>query len=127
MVTSTMCNIKHTIMWSEVKMHNVLESSHVKMLFSCPRYGEDERKEEQPKLTGCQLLVATFRHMKKPYQLLLIPITFWSGIEQGFFSADYTAVGGIFIRQSSSHDEEFYITPALHHSSLLILALSRAL
>ena len=25
-------------------------------------------------------------------QLLVIPITFWSGIEQGFFGADFTAV-----------------------------------
>ena len=36
--------------------------------------------------------VATFRHMRKKEQLLVIPITFWSGIEQGFFGADFTAV-----------------------------------
>ena len=29
--------------------------------------------------------------MKKPYQLLIIPLTIWSGVEQGFFGADYTA------------------------------------
>ena len=40
-----------------------------------------------------QLLGATFSHMKKPYQLLIIPLTFWSGVEQGFFGADFTAVG----------------------------------
>ena len=39
-----------------------------------------------------QLLGATFSHMKKPYQLLIIPLTFWSGVEQGFFGADFTAV-----------------------------------
>ena len=39
-----------------------------------------------------QLLVATFRHMKNKNQLLVIPITIWSGIEQGFFGADFTAV-----------------------------------
>ena len=33
-----------------------------------------------------------FRHMRKPKQLLMIPLTFWSGIEQGFFGADFTAV-----------------------------------
>jgi hypothetical protein len=32
------------------------------------------------------------RHMKDPSQLLVIPLTFWSGIEQGFFGADFTAV-----------------------------------
>ena len=34
-----------------------------------------------------------FRHMKDPNQLLIIPITFWVGVEQGYFGADYTAVG----------------------------------
>ena len=51
----------------------------------------DERKERTAS-TGLQLLVATFRHMKKKEQILVIPITFWSGIEQGFFGADFTAV-----------------------------------
>ena len=37
------------------------------------------------------LLIATFVHMKKPYQLLVIPLTIWSGLEQGFFLSDYTA------------------------------------
>jgi hypothetical protein len=30
--------------------------------------------------------------MKNRNQLLLIPITIWSGLEQGFFGADFTAV-----------------------------------
>jgi len=55
------------------------------------RFGEDERKEGKQKLTGKQLLVATFRHMKKKNQILIIPLTFWSGVEQGFFGADFTA------------------------------------
>ena len=25
-------------------------------------------------------------------QLLIVPLTFWSGLEQGFFGADFTAV-----------------------------------
>lgn len=37
------------------------------------------------------LLIATFKHMKKPYQLLIIPLTIWSGVEQGFFFSDFTA------------------------------------
>merc|ERR1719435_607360 len=55
------------------------------------RFGEDERQEGKPTLTGKELLVATFRHMKKKKQILIIPLTFWSGIEQGFFGADFTA------------------------------------
>ena len=57
------------------------------------RYGELEREDEKEKRSGMQLLGATFSHMKKPYQLLIIPLTFWSGVEQGFFGADFTAVG----------------------------------
>ncbi|XP_045611694.1 UNC93-like protein [Procambarus clarkii] len=41
--------------------------------------------------TGVQLLVATFNHMRHPYQLLVIPLTIWSGVEQAFLGADYTA------------------------------------
>ena len=56
------------------------------------RFGEDERSEDGEQLSGIQLLVATFRHLKNKNQLLVIPITIWSGIEQGFFGADFTAV-----------------------------------
>jgi len=55
------------------------------------RFGEDERQEGKASLTGKDLLIATFRHMKKKKQILIIPLTFWSGIEQGFFGADFTA------------------------------------
>jgi len=55
------------------------------------RFGEDDRQQGKSSLTGKDLLVATFRHMKKKKQILVIPLTFWSGIEQGFFGADFTA------------------------------------
>jgi len=55
------------------------------------RFGEDERNSEREELTGVQLLVATFRHMRHRNQILVIPITIWSGIEQGFFNAAFTA------------------------------------
>ena len=59
------------------------------------RYGENDRTgsdgQKKEKATGIQLLVATFKHMKKPYQILVIPLTIWSGFEQGFFASDYTA------------------------------------
>ena len=69
--------------------------NHIKLLLKMTinfRFGEDERNEGKEKLSGKQLLVATFRHMKKKNQILIIPLTFWSGIEQGFFGADFTAV-----------------------------------
>ena len=56
------------------------------------RFGEDERNEEREELTGVQLLMATFRHLKNKNQILVVPITIWSGLEQGFFNADFTAV-----------------------------------
>ena len=56
------------------------------------RFGEEEREEAKAALSGKQLLVATFRHMRDKKQLMVIPLTFWSGIEQGFFGADFTAV-----------------------------------
>jgi predicted MFS family arabinose efflux permease len=65
------------------------------MSLSSSRYGESDRtdssgtrKEDKSNLT---LLVATFQHMTKPYQMLIIPLTIWSGVEQGFFLSDYTA------------------------------------
>ena len=49
-------------------------------------------QDEGKVLSGFQLLIATFRHLKNPFQILLIPLTMWSGFEQGFFGADFTAV-----------------------------------
>ena len=67
-------------------------SIKMSILYPFFRYGESDRGSDKEKQGGWQLLVATFKHMKKPYQLLIIPLTFWSGVEQGFFGADYTAV-----------------------------------
>ena len=74
------------------------------------RFVENEG-EEVGKKSGGELLVATFRHMKKREQLLIIPITFWSGIEQGFFGADFTAVRAIY-------DSDLLMTPALIYHML---------
>ncbi|CAG7836393.1 unnamed protein product [Allacma fusca] len=51
------------------------------------RYGEKKR-EGSP----VELILATAKQMKHPYQILLIPLTIWSGMEQGFWGADFTAV-----------------------------------
>ena len=37
-------------------------------------------------------LASTFKHLKYPYQLLLIPFTLWSGLEQTYISAQFTKV-----------------------------------
>lgn len=55
------------------------------------RYGEMRRGSlSAQELGGLQLLSATFRQMKKPYQQLLIPITIFIGMEQAFIGADFT-------------------------------------
>jgi len=54
------------------------------------RYGEKERSGQASQLNGLHLFLATGKHMLKPYQVLLIPLTIWSGLEQGFFASDYT-------------------------------------
>ena len=58
------------------------------------RFKENGREQEINKreLSSLQLVAATYNQMKKKKQLLIIPLTFWSGIEQGFFGADFTAV-----------------------------------
>ncbi len=48
--------------------------------------------DQDGELTGPNLLVATFKHMLNPYQLLIIPLTIWIGFEQAFIGADFTAV-----------------------------------
>ena len=42
--------------------------------------------------TGLNLCAATLRHMRDPRQVMLIPLTVFSGLEQAFFSSDFTAV-----------------------------------
>ncbi len=62
-----------------------------KIIIFLYRFEISDDDEKEP-LTGFGLLIATFRHLKNPFQILLIPLTMWSGFEQGFFGADFTAV-----------------------------------
>ncbi len=55
------------------------------------------RKKTSWKLSVMMIIQNYFRHMKNRDQLLIIPLTIWSGIEQGFFGADFTAVGFIYL------------------------------
>ncbi|XP_066987251.1 LOW QUALITY PROTEIN: protein unc-93 homolog A-like [Macrobrachium rosenbergii] len=67
-----------------------LASALVIAIFLDPlsRFTSDSSEESESSL---KLLVATFNHMRHPYQLLIIPLTIWSGIEQAFLSTDFTA------------------------------------
>lgn len=51
-----------------------------------------KRKEDSDKLQASLLsrLVATFKHLRKLNQILLVPITIYSGIEQAFFLSEFT-------------------------------------
>lgn len=55
------------------------------------RYGESHRQGSHSGKTGVKLLLATFQHMKNPYQILIIPLTLWSGFEQAFLAAEFTS------------------------------------
>ncbi|CAL4185761.1 unnamed protein product, partial [Meganyctiphanes norvegica] len=41
--------------------------------------------------SGLNLLFATFQNWRHPYQLLIIPLTVFSGLEQGFLTADFNS------------------------------------
>ncbi|XP_013379207.1 protein unc-93 homolog A-like [Lingula anatina] len=47
-------------------------------------------KSQPKKRFSSALFVATFKHMRKPKQLLLIPITVYCSMQMGFFSSDFT-------------------------------------
>ncbi|XP_077203679.1 protein unc-93 homolog A [Paroedura picta] len=49
---------------------------------------EENKKEENPSF--CSTFLATLRHLKDVRQCLLIPLTMYSGFEQGFLAGDYT-------------------------------------
>ena len=59
---------------------------------SSKKSNEDETRRESLPKTNQLLITATVRQMANRDQLLLIPITLWCGVEQGFFGADFTAV-----------------------------------
>ena len=56
------------------------------------RFGESARQGSSTGKAGVELILATFEHMKNHYQLLIIPLTLWSGFEQAFLTAEFTAV-----------------------------------
>ena len=56
-----------------------------------------QKVSESAETPSCfELLIVTAKQMRKKKQFLLIPLTIWSGLEQGFFGADFTAVRHLF-------------------------------
>lgn len=57
-----------------------------------------KRNDTKTKASGkfsCSLFISTVKHLKNKYQLLIIPITFWIGIEQAYINADFTKVSSL--------------------------------
>jgi len=50
-----------------------------------------ERKEDIKK-SPINLLINTIKHLKHKNQLLIIPLTMYSGFEQAYIGADFTKV-----------------------------------
>ncbi|XP_037772642.1 UNC93-like protein [Penaeus monodon] len=67
----------------------VVLSALIILIFVDPLESFD--KGQRLEVSNTQLIVNTFNHVRHPYQLLIIPLTIWSGVEQEFLSADYTA------------------------------------
>lgn len=62
------------------------------MMVLLPSFRYDRRIESENRATGLGVLALTFKHLIKPYQVLLIPITLFLGAEIAFISGDFTSV-----------------------------------
>merc|ERR1719376_166869 len=84
---------KERYMLSSIYLVFALTSSVVVMVFVAPlrKYGGDSRVGSATGRSPKEQVVAAFHHMKHPYRVPIIPLTFWSGVEQAFIGADYTA------------------------------------
>ena len=52
----------------------------------------DSSKKKNENKSPIDLLVNTVKHLRNKKQLLIIPLTLWSGFEQAFLGADFTKV-----------------------------------
>lgn len=57
-----------------------------------------EKSQDGKTKLSTDLLIATLKHMKNKNQLLLVPLSFYCGLADGFYNSDYTKVSkGMFI------------------------------
>ncbi|MEE6509289.1 hypothetical protein FKM82_025341 [Ascaphus truei] len=59
------------------------------ILFLDQTDADNERKKDS-ETSFCSTLLATFKHLRDKRQCLLIPLTMFSGFEQGFIASDFT-------------------------------------
>lgn len=65
--------------------------------FLFPRYNK-EGTAIRTEVSGFRLMIVTFKLLRDPRLLMLLPLTMWMGVEQVFRGADYTSVSMIRIR-----------------------------
>lgn len=71
----------------------VLVAGFVIMIVLDPLDRKLREKTNDPKPSlNSELLIATLKHMKNKNQLLLIPLSFYCGLADGFYNSDYTRV-----------------------------------
>ena len=66
------------------------------ILFLLDKLHNEEHKERPPMF---RLFFATLRHLKDMRMVLIIPLTMYSGLEQGFVFADFTKVRNTIVVQ----------------------------
>ena len=76
----------------EMDLTNKEEETSQNLADKSKKSSEDEATRESLPKPKQLLITATVRQMSNREQLLLIPLTLWCGVEQGFFGADFTAV-----------------------------------
>nr|CAD7267902.1 unnamed protein product [Timema shepardi] len=58
---------------------------------SLKRYHEDTRDCDSKGASMVQLVTSTFKMLRQPRLLMLMPLSVWIGMQEGFMGADYTA------------------------------------
>ena len=49
----------------------------------CHSFEEANSNEVDDGKSNWDYFIATFKHMQNPYQILIMPLTLWSGFQQG--------------------------------------------
>ena len=73
-------------------------ASSVVFLFLLDNFRRES--EEKKKGFSISLLLVTLRNLKDVNQALFVPLTIWSGIEQGFLVSDYNKVTKTWVKGS---------------------------
>nr|CAD7455137.1 unnamed protein product [Timema tahoe] len=71
-----------------------VDSLKRQIIYSCLlflRYNEDTRECDSKSASIVQLVTMTFKMLRKPRLLMLMPLSVWIGMQEGFMGADYTA------------------------------------